>query len=520
MNCNKFADNLMDYIENELGTIDSNEMQRHMESCNKCREMYERRLSTIHSFQQVLAFPGINFTSKKQGILSNIDKDRYKNTLKYKLKYGLISHKKLIVTLAAASFLFMLVPKTLSMLGIDKMNISNGYSKYSNNSQDANKDSQSKLPSTEASKEASNTLSQSVETELEELRNVIPANQRPWYMHYADATNLVFSNYTHLLVYNQTLNQITSAVDLRDLGYIPNSSENVDYDVRVSPNGKYAVLGDSGPLKNKKEFPNKKPPVYFLNFEKNSFIRLEDEFLFEAAVKWSMNSNWMMKYNSTEASVTAYNLKNWKSYSAKLSENEGIEDIFIGDNGNLVIKGKRNYALESPEYKDRIELQGTPIGFNGSNPLTVQNDKVFEYSGKDKTIFTSMQNYNEKAYFNQSGDVIAIFNDKNSAILDLKEKNISEPAVYKVRSPLNWGISLEPVYQNGKKAISVSNINEKEVKNINISDTGLNSIPELIDKDNFIMVDIVNGAKNSGEFQILKYNLQNGYKQVLFKNTK
>lgn len=518
MNCNKFADNLMDYIENELGSIDSNEMLNHLESCDKCREIYERRLSTIHSFQQVLAFPGINFTSKKQSILDSIDKNKYDTKLISKLKYGLIRNKKLIATLAAASFVFMLFPKTLRMMGIDKINIKGGYSKSSSDGQEAKKSTQDNLAITEASKESTNSIHENVLKELEELKNDIPVKGMPWNVYYADKGNIIFGNYTHLLVYNQDMNKITNAIDLRDLGIFGELGEKSSFDIKVSPDGNYVVIGNSTPYKDKKLTESEKAPVYLLDFYRGRTMKLQNGNLFDIYVNWSMDCSWVVRYDMVEETVTAYDLMNWKSYEVGNFKNQGIKDIFIGEAGSLSIYGKQKYLLKAPEYKEKIQLQGTPIGFKGDRALAIENNTIYEYPSKDKVFFADLKNFNANDYFKQNGSKIIINDYKNQAILDLNSRVVSEGSLYTESSYFNWGISLKQESNNGSSKVVVLDTSDKVINSININDTNLISYPKLMDSDNFIMVDIVKGAKNAGEFEILKYNLQKGDKEVLFKN--
>lgn len=518
MNCSKFADNLMDYIENELGSIDSNEMLNHLESCDKCREIYERRMSTIHSFQQVLAFSGVNFSSKKQSILDDIDKNKYNITFKNKFKYGIIRNKKLIVTLAAASFVFMLLPKTLSIIGIDKINIKSGSAKSSSVNQEAKKEAQDNLGMIEASKEPSDATHENILKELEELKSDIPIKEIPWSIYYADKGNIIFANYTHLLVYNQFSNEITNAIDLRDLGISGEIGEKSSFDIKVSPYGNYAVIGNTTPDKDKKLTANEKTPVYLLDFYNNRTMKLQDNNLLDVYVNWSMNSTWMVRYDTVEESVIAYDLENWKSYEAGNFKNQGIKDIFIGDEGSLSIYGKQKYVLKAPEYKEKIQLQGKPIGFKGDRPLAIENNTIYEYPSKDKVFFAGLKNFNEDDYFIQEGNKLIMSDYKNHAILDLNSRSVSEDSVYTESSYFNWGVTLKQESNNGSSVLIASNMSDKVINSINISDTSLTSYPELIDSDNFIMVDIVKGAKNVGQFEILKYNIQKGKKEVLYKN--
>ncbi|WP_040215273.1 anti-sigma factor family protein [Clostridium polynesiense] len=517
MNCSKFADNLMDYIENELSTFSRQEMLEHMENCSRCKELYERRLSLINGFQEVLSYEGVSFTSKKEYIFKSINENKYKNKLINRLRYIAVNNKKVIVSAAAAVFLIVLIPKSLTFMEINKM----GFYKELNDTtaQGAAKEPVIKDYSTEenAALEADNGKSVSslkVAEELSELKNDIPVENQPWDINYSSNDNIVFSNKTHLLVYSQSKSSITNAYDLRDFNLSDTTKGESVFEAKVSPNGRYAVIGNTPSDKVGKS------SMLLLDFDNNRYMTMDKGDIFDTNINWSQDSKWFVKYNKVEKSknVTVYDLANWKSYNIDNLSNKDIKDVFIGTNGNISIQEEKAYVLKAPDYKESFKLTGRAAGFKDSSPLSVKNNLIYYNNEKGTVPYTSLKGHDENSYFYQYGDKIIASVDDRHSILDLTSDKLLKESVGSESFSLKGDNNMYYTQSNNESTVVISESSSGEVKKIKLKDINLPGIPQLTDNENFVLIDIVKGAKNIGEFQILKYNVNTEEKQIIYDN--
>lgn len=87
MNCNRFAEKVFDYIENEIDNNTAKEMEHHMEVCNRCREKYEEKLKLQNSLKKVCFVERKGLTSVRKYVIREIDKKKYSKRVSNKLYY-------------------------------------------------------------------------------------------------------------------------------------------------------------------------------------------------------------------------------------------------------------------------------------------------------------------------------------------------------------------------------------------------------------------------------------------------
>lgn len=82
MNCDLFIEKLPDMIENEISGQDRQEMFEHMKYCKCCRDEFQLMAKFRQETNSSFIDKNLKYESKKDSIMSKIDKNKYKNTKK------------------------------------------------------------------------------------------------------------------------------------------------------------------------------------------------------------------------------------------------------------------------------------------------------------------------------------------------------------------------------------------------------------------------------------------------------
>lgn len=110
MNCSTFRKHINEYLNNELFLEVSEAMDEHLQSCSKCRELYNEELYIDNLLKSALEEENISFRSSRVEIISNIDKKRYSKSPINKMKFSLAKNKmRLSAALLAACFLLFIL---------------------------------------------------------------------------------------------------------------------------------------------------------------------------------------------------------------------------------------------------------------------------------------------------------------------------------------------------------------------------------------------------------------------------
>lgn len=101
MNCKTFIKNLPAFVENTMMYDMKDAMEKHLDSCEECKQAYEAEIRLDEMFFSALKTEDTKFNSARSEIMKAIDKNRYgKGPLK-KMKYGLRRFQWQLVSSAA-----------------------------------------------------------------------------------------------------------------------------------------------------------------------------------------------------------------------------------------------------------------------------------------------------------------------------------------------------------------------------------------------------------------------------------
>jgi len=111
VDCNVFKKRLYDYLEDNITHDMKSAMEKHMEECENCREIYNREKEIDEEFRSVFNIDGIDFSSSRADIMKKIDRNRYSKSKTNKLMFFIKKNRyKYMSAVAAAAVLLIFVP--------------------------------------------------------------------------------------------------------------------------------------------------------------------------------------------------------------------------------------------------------------------------------------------------------------------------------------------------------------------------------------------------------------------------
>lgn len=105
MNCRIFEKKLPEYLDESLLHDMKDAMEKHMDSCENCRNLYNQEMEFDKFFSNALQSEDMKFNSCRAEIIKEIDKNRYGKSPLKKIKYGMRKHKLQILSSAAVLML-------------------------------------------------------------------------------------------------------------------------------------------------------------------------------------------------------------------------------------------------------------------------------------------------------------------------------------------------------------------------------------------------------------------------------
>ncbi|WP_461205162.1 zf-HC2 domain-containing protein [Clostridium sp. DL1XJH146] len=121
MDCKVFTKNIYQFILDDLSMEEKMKMEKHVEECDKCRELYNKELEiekTLRSFfdeEEIIVEEEF-----KKGILERINNNRYKKQKKNK-NINISKYMKIITPIAAGFFIFIIFTRGNFMMRSENM---------------------------------------------------------------------------------------------------------------------------------------------------------------------------------------------------------------------------------------------------------------------------------------------------------------------------------------------------------------------------------------------------------------
>lgn len=111
MNCSTFKNRLNDYLEDNLYNDMKDAMEEHINTCNKCREVYEEEKNIDSMLKKAFSVDTTKFSSSRTDIMKAIDKNKYSKNVASKLKYHWLRYNnKYMASVACLLFLVLAMP--------------------------------------------------------------------------------------------------------------------------------------------------------------------------------------------------------------------------------------------------------------------------------------------------------------------------------------------------------------------------------------------------------------------------
>ena len=483
MSCEEFRDRLMEYIEEELSAIEMQEMEQHIKLCSHCRKAYERRVELICTFDEVINDESITFNSRKNNIMSSIDKDKYKKPPVNKLKQIILNNKKYMVQVAAAVLIIAIIPVVLKNTGVIGGNGALGYKATSKdgvvgkleNKAEANKEgAPGELVMEGDNLELGALSDDNLSARLSYLREDSSLKLKAWTLEYADSDYIVFSNYNNIVVYSQLHREV---INLIKIDSIKTQEVSPQMKLKVSADGNYAFVGAN----------TENGQILLLDLRDGRHIGVGSGSLEDIEISWSAASNWAAAYDEVNKQLLVYDILGNESLTLKDKLKEPMEKVYIGNEGSVVLQGKESYLLKAPDYTQSTLLLGRAIGFKGDSPLSIKEGIIYSNSEKGAEYFMTLEGDYASVDFYQQGDKLLFDYQGVSQVLDLDSKAITE----------------DYPSDSAEKLITGNFISQVD----------------YIDKDTLVYVALIDNPKTIGQFRIIKYNIKTREKTVLYDNS-
>jgi hypothetical protein len=247
ISCLTFKKKLYDFIYGSISEDLKKSMEDHIQNCTNCEILYQEELQVENVFKDVINIRNVKFSSSRDEIIKNIDKNRYNKGFSNKLYYRM--RRNIVAYAASAVLLFGILSGSLYFYNI-----------YINNTKNptAIKDDYNFIESVKVNttnKESSQNIeslkSNSIETELplpttsnsKEVQEVLdkiktePLEMSPWMFGYVDSNKIISYNHSALLAYsyNGGKPKFYSGIDLDkiDAGYMKGSI-NTDFNFSLT----------------------------------------------------------------------------------------------------------------------------------------------------------------------------------------------------------------------------------------------------------------------------------------------
>lgn len=520
--CGEFVKNINDYVEDELDTELAEKMRLHIEECEECREIYIKKSSIRKQFKITFDIKGMELESQRKAVIEAIDKDKYKmgflNRIKYHIRRRWGSYVSMAVIL---SFAVVLVPPA-----IEKSKKSYSMSDIQKQISVPAKDVDSTIAGG-AAVEMSNTKTgalkiesdpEKLKSEIEDLKKMSPG-VGPWRVIYSDSENTAFYNYTHLMLFRSTnkFNGIYSAINIRELGLGSMQGSSV-ISINPSLNGQFYLIGRAGVPND----PGSKN-IYLVDmFNKQSKL-IDEKHMSEVVFAWSNSSKYFVIADRSGNKISIFDLVSGGNENVSLNKGR-LEQISISDEGTVFAAGNssgtvdKGYIMKKGSYTQNIEIKltGEFLGFRENGFITSDKGEIYEqkvgYTNKIQTIgqdFKLVQKSLNKRPFN------TVFTDGNKLRVYDFETNRMYDFNYKPKD--QEYLSFAPGY-NFAITDYANIVDRTGIKKTDFPD--LSIVFDSVLLNNVLVYVSYTDKPSLGAFTIIKYNVDNRDKTVLFDSTK
>lgn len=395
MKCMEFENLLSCYFEEDIDYSVKEAMDNHIKDCDSCREKLNKRKKMIATFKYVFEDEDIEFKSRREEIIKNINNSKYTGSLGNKIFYSLRNHKNAWSGTVAAVFLMFIVikfggnfydtimhysekvkenNKINNAVGVEKINKGK---KPSNDKADINISEDIAyvvLPRQQLNPTGdgmSNIVSSQYRKKLDDtLKNMrgLSTGVGPWRIIYCNNDKLMFYNYNHLIAYNYNEKNkgIYSILDFSKLkvgSY--QGSEIIDFS--FSPDGNYCLIGTSTmeiDIKGTKS-------LYIYNINDGTIKEIVTNFNMKKdnIIWYSLSSRWVVSAKD-DGKTIIWDVNNFKALKTlpmdikKVKDNAGrflnFDNLkFKKNNGNIsnINTGK---IVDKWWFKDENTLIGVP----------------------------------------------------------------------------------------------------------------------------------------------------------------
>ncbi|MCY6371513.1 DUF4652 domain-containing protein [Clostridium ganghwense] len=419
MNCKIFIDNLEKYILEDISDDLKIEMEEHIKSCMKCRELYNEEMLFRQAVEEAFNCDDVVFTSQKDSIMEKIDHDRYKKNIVRKSKGNFRRYIQIGAPIAAAvAFIVMINP-------ISKFNIGNNSKQDKVNvaerAVDKEISSQSKIAMDSVDKKQGKIEEKELKKDKKENSSAIVRKEE--------------DNKQTASVENQHTEKATIDDNKSSEGSNNNSKEN------IKNSNEDLFKGDKGSeedrnlitmaLENEDEF-NKESLNSEIQFEKKS---IEEKLVLQRSNKWYNSPDRRLSYCVVEKEYKSIendtnklyikDLKNNSEWSLKIIDSEAknlIKYVKWSEDGNLFVVSE--VVKENKVQNEELYLLNACTG-KALKVYKTENNEAnivdIEKSNENNIKIKLKMNNNNDSNENSIEDY-TIYNVQNGIINNDKEK--------------------------------------------------------------------------------------------------
>lgn len=514
MICKEFRAKIYDFVEDQLDSGTKEEMKLHLEECEECRAIYERKISLRKMLELQFDTSDVLFESQRKAIMKEIDNKRYKGGILIRLARYLKRLAPVYASVAVIIIAVIIINPFAheKSIGNEVLGISDDGKK------DVKVDGEKPSTAVGANVGFGNIDEVKVDGDkgriksiLEEMKGM-PQGAVPWEVVYADEENIAFYNYVYLLLYRYTkdFKGIYSAVDLRKLRFGGTQGSSI-ISIEPSPNGQYYVLKSSGDFDD-----GISKNIYLVDmFNRKSTLITGDAP--NSRYAFSRSSMYFLAINNSERIAVLHNLKEGSSEVVDISNipRERLDYVSVADNKDifLTFEGSKGCILRHENYEKPYEMafeKATTnfLGANGNGFAIFKDGAVYEYrEGYNKKIKDIGKGFSPSLSTKEA----VLFSSKKS----MKVYDLTQNKLYEFEKSLGIDEIREFDRDYNYIRLDLGRIFNRKGEEI-ILKIG-DEYPKL--STNSIISVSYKGSDKLGEFNINKYDM-NGNKTVLFDSTK
>ena len=507
MDCNIFNKNLMAYIEKDLPYSVREEMKQHIEECEACKTAYEKKLFTREQFSEIFCNEQAIFSSVSTAVMNNINNNKQEIGFLKKLSNHFKSFAGGYAAIGAmVAFVIIIVPRMGGMAKKESMSMEKS-TEYKAENNGLNK---SKSISLQEDKSDLLDTENSLNENLKDIKTR-QLGVGPWKVVYSDSDRIYFYNYSHLLVYNNSLNKkgISNAIDLGKLDVGSYEGSSVVHFI-PSTKGEMCAIGNSSPELDMKDV---KKNLYILNVEKNKLLAIGQENLSMIRTAWSSLSQYFIYADKNGEKLSVFDTS--KEVKNQIAFNKGeIKSLYISDDGDVLINSNKIYLLTKEAFYKPVELEipGVALGFKGKEIVYYSEGIIYLYDLKNsKEINRIGKDYllDEKVQ-----DNILFKNNKMFKVYDSVNNAFYEYSNDYINNTKRFSPNYKSFFDNYNQYVKIINCNRtvNEFKSLRMPVEY-----SWMDNNTLISVPFKEGAKYLGDFIIKKFDISTGKESTIFE---